>query len=53
MGKINHKVMNVRRYLVNSLNESTQQTAIDLILGTHPNNQSSSYLERTIEREML
>jgi hypothetical protein len=52
LGKINHKVMNVRRYLVNSLNESSQQTAIDLILGTHPETKSSSYMENYLKHEM-
>lgn len=34
-GRIQHKMKNVQRYLINTLQENFQQNSIDIILGKH------------------
>jgi hypothetical protein len=53
MGKINHKLKNVERYLVNTWQENFQQNCIDLILCKHINSSlANSELGEYVDKEM-
>lgn len=52
IGKIQHKLKNVQRYLINTLTENPDQTSIDIILGRHAKSITQSDLRVFLNQEL-